>query len=114
MNNKPVPTTSPNPVLMADVPAAALVVSEMVVLASSMLQSTADGTKQQQPQSSTVIEMTHLAFYSASTDASAGAHDTCPQCPSSATTSFVTFDELTDVDNIFTAIGCCANNSVAD
>ena len=107
MNNKPVPTTAPNPVLMADVHAAALVGTEVVVLvpASSMLQSTADGTKQQQPQSSVVIEMTHLAFFSASTNASAVAHDTCPQCPSSATTSFVTFD---------IAVGCCANNSVAD
>ena len=75
---------------------------------SAAQQFSADETKQ----SSTVIEMAHLNFFSASTEAPARRR-TCPQCPSLATTSFVAFDELTDVGTITTTIGC-DNNSVAD
>ena len=64
--------------------------------------------------SSTVIEITLLAFSSESTDATTVVHDsTCPQCFPSTKTSFVTFNELTGVGTIVSAIGC-ANNSVAD
>ena len=109
MNNKSFSTTAPGPVLMTDVYADALAGPEVVVSASNSPPSAADGKKQ----SSTVIEMTQLAFSSASIDPSTVAHDsTCPKC-FSATTSFVTFDELTDVGTIITAIGC-ANNSVVD
>ena len=115
MNKKPVLTTVPDPVLMADVHAAALAGPVVVVLASTSPPSAADGMKlQQQPPSSVVIEITLLAFSSASTDAPTVVHDsTCPKCFSSTTTSFVTFDELTDIGSIITAIGC-ANNSFAD